>query len=73
MKSFVAGAHTIANFNPAQDILSFAPSTFASVAAVVAAASDTGGGVAINLGGGSSLLLPGITTSQFSQQNFHIG
>ena len=73
MKSFAAGAHTIANFNPAQDIISFSAGAFANVSAIEAAATTVGGGISIDLGGGSSLLIAGHVKDDLSVFDFHIG
>ena len=57
--SFAAGPHTISGFNPVQDMIEFSKAQFASFTEVQAATSAISAGAMINLGNGSSLLLPG--------------
>jgi len=68
--SYAAGTHTIAGFNPAQDMIELLNAQFASYADVQAAMSLVPGAVAINLGGGSSLLLPGVDPAVLHAGNF---
>jgi hypothetical protein len=58
--SFAAGSHTIGGFNPVQDMIEFSKAQFASFADVQGATSAVSCGAMINLGNGSSLLLPGL-------------
>jgi hypothetical protein len=55
-----AGAHTITGFNPVQDLIELPLAHFGSFAAVQQATFAIAGGAEINLGHGSSLLLPGV-------------
>jgi hypothetical protein len=68
--SFAAGTHTITGFDPTQDLIAFSSSEFGSYAAVEAATSAVPGGSMINLGGGSSLLLPGVAPAALQVSNF---
>ncbi len=68
--SFAAGAHTIAGFNPVQDMIELNGAQFASFAAVEAATTATAGGAMINLGSGSSLLLQGVDPSSLHASDF---
>ena len=68
--SFAAGAHTITGFNPVQDIIEVSKLHFESFADVQAAMTATAAGTAINLGGGSSLLLAGINPTSLHASNF---
>ena len=68
--SFAAGTHTITGFDPTRDLIAFSTSEFASWAAVQAVTSAVSGGSMINLGGGSSLLLPGVDPAAFHASNF---
>ena len=68
--SFAAGAHTIDDFNPMQDVIEFSQTQFASFAAVEAATTATAGGSLINLGHGSSLLLAGVTPASLHASDF---
>ena len=68
--SVAAGAHTIDGFNPAQDIIEFSQTQFASFAAVEAATTATAGGSLINLGHGSSLLLAGVNPATLHASDF---
>jgi hypothetical protein len=68
--SFAAGTHTITGFNPAQDLIAFSSSEFGSSAAVAAATSAVAGGSMINLGAGSTLLLPGVDPAALHASNF---
>ncbi len=68
--SFAAGAHTIAGFNPVQDMIELNGAQFPSFAAVEAATTATAGGAMINLGNGSSLLLSGVDPSSLHASDF---
>ena len=68
--SFAAGSHTIDGFNPVQDMIEFSKAQFASFADVQAATSAISGGAMINLGNGSSLLLPGVDAGSLHASNF---
>jgi hypothetical protein len=68
--SFAAGSHTISGFNPAQDMIEFSKAQFASFTDVQAATSAISGGAMINLGDGSSLLLPGVDAGSLHASNF---
>ena len=68
--SFAAGSHTISGFNPMQDMIEFSKAQFASFADVQAATSAISGGAMINLGNGSSLLLPGVDAGSLHASNF---
>jgi hypothetical protein len=68
--NFAAGSHTIDGFNPVQDMIEFSKTKFASFADVQAATSPISGGVMINLGNGSSLLLPGVNAASLHASNF---
>ena len=68
--SFAAGSHTIDGFNPVQDVIEFSKAQFASFTDVQAATSAISGGAMINLGNGSSLLLPGVDAGSLHASNF---
>jgi hypothetical protein len=68
--NFAAGAHTISGFNPMDDMIEFSKAQFASFAEVQAATTAVAGGAAIDLGGGSSLLLPGVDPGALHASNF---
>ena len=68
--SSAVGMHTIAGFNPVQDMIEFSKAQFASFADVQAATTATTGGAMINLGNDSSLLLPGINPASLHASNF---
>jgi hypothetical protein len=68
--SFAAGAHTITGFDPLHDEIAFSSSEFGSYAAVEAATSAVAGGSMINLGGSSTLLLPGVDPAALHASNF---
>ena len=68
--SFAAGSHTISGFNPVQDMIEFSKAQFASFTNVQAATSAIPGGAMINLGDGSSLLLPGVDAGSLHASNF---
>ena len=68
--SFAAGSHTISGFNPMQDMIEFSKAQFASFADVQAATSAVSGGAMINLGNGSSLVLPGVEAGSLHASNF---
>ena len=70
LTSLTTGSDTISGFNPAQDIIEFSKAQFASFADVQAATSAVAGGAMINLGNGSSLLLPGVETGSLHASNF---
>ena len=65
-----AGAHTIAGFNPVQDLIELPLAQFASFAAVQEGTSPIAGGADVNLGHGSSLLLPGVNPAALRASNF---
>jgi hypothetical protein len=67
--SFAAGSHTISGFNPMQDMIEFSKAQFASFADVQAATSAVSGGAMINLGNGSSLVLPGVEAGSLHASN----
>jgi hypothetical protein len=68
--SFAAGSHTISEFNPVQDMIEFSKTRFMSFTDVQAATSAIPGGAMINLGNGSSLLLPGVNPGSLHASNF---
>jgi hypothetical protein len=68
--SFAAGSHTISGFNPVQDMIAFSKAQFASFTNVQAATSAISGGTMINLGRGSSLLLPGVNPASLRASDF---
>jgi len=68
--NYAAGAHTIAGFNPVQDMIEFSSAQFTSYADVQSAMSSVAGGVAINLGNNSTLLLPGVDAQALHASNF---
>jgi hypothetical protein len=68
--SFAAGSHTISGFNPVQDMIAFSKAQFASFTNVQAATSAISGGAMINLGKGSSLLLPGVNPASLHASDF---
>jgi WD40 repeat protein len=68
--SFAAGSHTISGFSPVQDMIEFSKVQFPSFADVQAATSAVSGGAMINLGNGSSLLLPGVEAGSLHASNF---
>jgi hypothetical protein len=68
--SFAAGSHTIGGFNPVQDMIEFSKAQFTSFTDVQAAISANSGGAMINLGNGSSLLLPGVDAGSLHASNF---
>jgi ELWxxDGT repeat protein len=65
-----AGVHTITGFNPVQDMIELPLAQFGSFAAVQGATFATTGGAEINLGHGSSLLLPGVNPTALHASNF---
>src|SRR3984885_1871858 len=67
--SFAAGSHTISGFNPMQDMIEFSKAQFTSFADVQAATSAVSGGAMINLGNGSSLVLPGVEAGSLHASN----
>ena len=67
---FATGSHTISGFNPVQDLIEFSKAQFASFADVQASTSAITAGAMINLGGGSSLLLPGVNAGSLHASNF---
>jgi hypothetical protein len=68
--SFAAGSHTISGFSPVQDMIEFSKVQFPSFADVQAATSAVSGGAMIDLGNGSSLLLPGVEAGSLHASNF---
>jgi hypothetical protein len=68
--SLATGTHTIDGFNPVQDLIEFSKVQFASFADVQAATSSICGGTMIELGSGSSLLLPGVDPGSLHASNF---
>jgi hypothetical protein len=68
--SFASGTHSITGFNPAQDTIEFSETQFPSYANVEAATSAVAGGTTINLGNGSSLLLPGVNAVSLHASTF---
>ena len=68
--SFAAGLHTIAGFNPVQDLIEFSAAQFANFPAVQAATTAIAGGAMIHLGSGSSLLLPGVAPASLHASDF---
>ena len=71
--SFAAGSHTISGFMPLEDMIEFSKAQFASFTDVQAATSAVSGGVMINLGNGSSLLLSGVDAGSLHAQQLCIG
>jgi uncharacterized repeat protein (TIGR03803 family) len=65
-----AGVHTITGFNPVQDRIELPLAQFDSFAAVQGATFAIAGGAEINLGHGSSLLLPGVNPTVLHASNF---
>ena len=70
LTSLTTGSDTISGFNPAQHMIEFSKAQFPSVTDVQAAISAISGGSMINLGNGSSLLLPGVDTGSLHASNF---
>jgi hypothetical protein len=68
--SFASGSHTISGFNPAQDMIEFSKAQFASFTDMQAATTAMAGGAMINLGNGSSLLLPGVDPISLHASDF---
>ena len=68
--SFAVGSHTISGFNSTQDMIELSKAQFPSFTDVQAATSAISGGAMINLGKGSSLLLPGIDAGSLHASNF---
>ena len=68
--SFVTGTHTIAGFNPVQDMIELSAAQFASFAGVQASTTAMAGGAMINLGHGSSLLLFGVNPTSLHASDF---
>jgi hypothetical protein len=68
--SYAAGSHTIADFNPTQDIIELNQSQFASFAAVQDATTSVSGGALISLGNSTSLLLQGVNPAALHASNF---
>lgn len=69
--TFVMGASSsgddlIYNFNAAADVIEIPSEIFANAAAAISASSVSGGNMVIDLGGGNSLTLVGITTTLVS-------
>jgi hypothetical protein len=65
-----AGAHTIAGFNPTQDMIELSSAQFGSFADVQAATTATAAGALIQLGNSSSLLLAGLDAGSLHASNF---
>jgi hypothetical protein len=70
LTNFAAGSHTISGFNPVQDMIEFSKAQFGSFADVQEATSAISGGAMINLGNGSSLLLPGVNPASLHASDF---
>ena len=68
--AFAAGAHAIAGFNPAHDLVEFALANFANFAAVQAQSTASGGGTLIALGGGDQLLVQGVAPGALGAGDF---
>ena len=68
--SFAEGAHTIAGFNPTQDMIELNGARFGSFAAVQAATTSTVAGALIQLDSSSSLLLAGVGAGSLHASNF---
>jgi hypothetical protein len=70
LTSFAAGAHTIAGFNPAQDVIELSMALFPNFSAVQAATTSSGGGSLITLAPSSSLLIQGVAPGSLHASNF---
>jgi WD40 repeat protein len=68
--SFAEGIHTIAEFNPVQDMIELSKAAFPAFADVQAATAAVPGGAVINLDHNSSLLLPGVDPTSLHASNF---
>ena len=68
-----AGAHAITGFDAMFDTIQLSAAQFASYAGVLADTSTVGGSAVIALGGGATLTLQGVATSQLSARNFLLG
>jgi hypothetical protein len=68
--NYAAGVHTITGFDPVQDMIELSKVQFASFTDVQAATTPVAGGAMINLGHGSSLLLPGVNPTSLHPSNF---
>jgi hypothetical protein len=70
MTNLAAGAHTIAGFAPTQDIVELSKTLFPTFTDLQAHTSASAGGVLIDLGNGSSLLLQGVSPNSLHTSNF---
>lgn len=70
LTSFTAGEHTIAGFDPTQDLIEFSTSNFADFSSVQAHTTASGGGTLITLDNSSSLLIAGVSPTNLQSSNF---
>ena len=68
--SYAAGSHAIGGFNTAQDLIEFSKGIFANFAAVQSHSSASGTDTLIALGGGSTLLIQGVTPGALTAGDF---
>jgi hypothetical protein len=64
------GNHIIAGFDPVHDLITLSIAQFATYNAVVANETTNNGAITLDLGGGSSLTLTGITADMLQSKNF---
>jgi hypothetical protein len=72
LTNIAAGTHTIAAFNPTQDVIELSRNLFGSADAVLAATTETQAGSLIHVGG-STVLIAGIDTWALHASNFALG
>jgi hypothetical protein len=68
--SALAGAHLIAGFDPLNDSVELSAARFGSFATIGANETNTSSGALFNLGGGATLLLQGVATTELAAKNF---
>jgi hypothetical protein len=67
------GAHTVANFNPVQDVIELSSSVFRNFDAVVAATTETSAGSLIHVGSSSTILMSGVDIWDLRASNIALG
>ena len=65
-----AGAATVTDLAAGEDVLRLLGFAVDTAAEAVAAMTQTGGGVVLDLGGGTTVLLSGTTIAQFGEGDF---
>jgi hypothetical protein len=70
LTSYTAGSHTVAGFDPTQDLIELSKALFASYSAVEAASTSLANSTLITLDPSSSLLLQDVTPGSLHSSNF---